>query len=94
VIHKCRYCGKEDNIKVHITYGKPIKSKAKKDPNELMTSDQFIEGCWANKQRHIQIIPSQKIRSRHHGELSETKLSSNPCPCPIFTVSLHVVLFP
>jgi len=56
VIHKCRYCGKQDNIKIHITYGKPIKSRSKKDPNESVTVEQFIERNRKSKQRHINII--------------------------------------
>jgi len=68
MIHKCRLCGQEDNIKIHITYGKPIKPRPKKDPNEPMTADQFIAGCWANKQRHIRIIGHYADELKLNGE--------------------------
>ena len=50
----CPFCG--NNLKVHLAKGTPTKKRQKKDPNEPMTATEFIEGCWNNKQRHIQII--------------------------------------
>jgi len=44
------------------------KQRPRKDPNEPMTSDQFIEGCWSNKQRHIRIIGHYADELKLNGE--------------------------
>ncbi len=50
----CPFCG--NNLRVKLEKAPATKKRPRKDPNEPMTSDQFIEGCWSNEQRHIQII--------------------------------------
>lgn len=59
----CPHCGKQ--LKVAISKGKEVKQREKKDPNEAMSIDQFIESCRASKQAHVQII----------GEFADTKRS-------------------
>ena len=62
----CPFCG--NNLKVYLSKSTPIKKRSKKDPNEPMTAGQFIEGCWANKQRHIQIIGHYADELKLNGE--------------------------
>ena len=62
----CPHCGK--TLKLHLSKGTPIKKRPKKDPNEPMTEKQFKEGCWANKQRHIQIIGHYADELKLNGE--------------------------
>jgi len=62
----CSYCG--NNLKVKLEKAPATKTRTKKDPNEPMTADQFIKGCWANKQRHIQIIGHYADELKLNGE--------------------------
>lgn len=67
----CPHCGK--SLKLHLLKGAPIKKRPKKDPNELMTEKQFKEGCWTNKQRHIQIIGHYADELKLNGEYTNRK---------------------
>ena len=62
----CPNCG--CNLKLHLSKGAPTRKRPKKDPNEPMTAREFKEGCWANKQRHIQIIGHYADELKLNGE--------------------------
>ena len=67
----CPFCG--NNLKVKLEKAPAIKKRPKKDPNEPMSSGQFIEGCWSNKQRHIQIIGHYADELKLNGEYTTRK---------------------
>ena len=62
----CPNCG--NNLKVKLEKAPATRKRPRKDPNEPMTSGQFIDGCWANKQRHIQIIGHYADELKLNGE--------------------------
>jgi len=68
---KCPNCG--NNLKVKLEKAPATKKRIKKDPDEPMTADQFIDGCWANKQRHIQIIGHYADEIKLNGEYTNRK---------------------
>jgi len=63
---QCPHCG--NNLKVKLEKAPATKKRIKKDPDEPMAADQFINGCWANKQRHIQIIGHYADELKLNGE--------------------------
>ena len=67
----CPFCG--NNLKVKLEKAPAIRKRLKKDPNEPMTEKQFKEGCWANKQRHIQIIGHYADELKLNGEYKTRK---------------------
>ncbi len=62
----CPFCG--NNLKVKLEKAPATRKRPRKDPNEPMTEKQFKEGCWANKQRHIQIIGHYADELKLNGE--------------------------
>ena len=50
----CPNCG--TNLTVKLQKGKQVNRRPKKDPNEPLLIDQFIQGCQANNARHVNII--------------------------------------
>lgn len=67
----CPFCG--NNLKVKFEKAPATKKRIKKDPDEPMTADRFIDGCWANKQRHIQIIGHYADELKLNGEYKTRK---------------------
>jgi len=65
-MNHCPHCG--NNLKVKLEKAPATKKRIKKDPNEPMTAKQFKEGCWASKQRHIQIIGHYADELKINGE--------------------------
>jgi len=50
----CPYCG--NNLKVKLEKAPATKKRIKKDPDELVTVEQFIQRNRKSKQRHVKII--------------------------------------
>ena len=67
----CPFCG--NNLKLKLEKAPATKRRPRKDPNEPMTEKQFKEGCWANKQRHIQIIGHYADELKLNGEYKTRK---------------------